>query len=229
MTMKTAFRISALALGCALYAASPALADSHHDASSGMHGGWHGGGWHGGAHGGFVPMHRFVGHDFAHFSVADRAMWRGGRWWHGPWHGRSGWWWFAGGGWYFYDTPIYPYPGYVSDYYVGDDYADYPDSAAPGANPYSWYYCQNPPGYYPYIQSCNGPWRPVPAGAPPQGYQSGPADQGPPPGYNNGPNGPDDDQGPPPGYGPNGPGPNDQNGPPPGYGPNGSPPPNNGH
>jgi hypothetical protein len=25
----------------------------------------------------------------------------------------------------------------------------------------SWYYCENPPGYYPYVQQCPGGWRPV--------------------------------------------------------------------
>ena len=25
----------------------------------------------------------------------------------------------------------------------------------------SWYYCDNPPGYYPYVQQCPGGWRPV--------------------------------------------------------------------
>jgi hypothetical protein len=168
-------------------------------------------------------VHRFGGHDYAHFSVSDRTAWRGGRWWHGPWRGRNGWWWLAGGAWYFYDAPVYPYPGYVSDYYVDDDYYGDQDYGTPGASPYSWYYCQNPPGYYPYIQTCNGPWQPVPAGAPP-GYSSGPANQGPPPGYNDGP---DDQDGPPPGYNQNGPGPNDQNGPPPG--PNGYGPQQNGH
>ncbi len=32
----------------------------------------------------------------------------------------------------------------------------------------SWYYCNNPPGYYPYVSACNGPWRQVPT-APPAG------------------------------------------------------------
>lgn len=27
----------------------------------------------------------------------------------------------------------------------------------------NWYYCDNPKGYYPYVASCNGPWRQVPA------------------------------------------------------------------
>ncbi len=25
----------------------------------------------------------------------------------------------------------------------------------------TWYYCDNPPGYYPYVQQCPGGWRPV--------------------------------------------------------------------
>jgi hypothetical protein len=27
----------------------------------------------------------------------------------------------------------------------------------------SWYYCDNPQGYYPYVQQCPGGWRQVPA------------------------------------------------------------------
>jgi hypothetical protein len=144
----------------------------------------------------------FAGHDFAHFGAADRHAWVGGRWWHGPWHGRNGWWWFAGGSWYFYTVPVYPYPLYVSDYYVDDNYYDDPDDNADPGVGYSWYYCQNPPGYYPYVQNCKGQWRPVPAGAPP-GYQSGAIKQGPPPGYNDDE---DDQDGPPPGYAQQGPG-----------------------
>ena len=36
----------------------------------------------------------------------------------------------------------------------------------PPPQPY-WYYCDNPPGYYPYVQQCSGGWRqvnPVPPG-----------------------------------------------------------------
>ena len=31
----------------------------------------------------------------------------------------------------------------------------------------NWYYCDKPHGYYPYVQSCDSGWRPVPA-TPPQ-------------------------------------------------------------
>lgn len=30
----------------------------------------------------------------------------------------------------------------------------------------NWYYCDNPKGYYPYVATCNGPWRQVPAQPP---------------------------------------------------------------
>ncbi|MBM7124207.1 hypothetical protein ACFFJT_00470 [Dyella flava] len=60
-------------------------------------------------------FHHFEGHDFAHFSPADQAMWRGGGWRHEFHNGRWGWWWFVGGAWYFYDQPVYPYPVFVSD------------------------------------------------------------------------------------------------------------------
>ena len=166
------------------------------------HGGPPGGHWHGGG----APHFAFH-HDFAHFSGGERSAWAGGRWDHGWHNGRFGWWWFAGGAWYFYGAPIYPYPGYVSDTYVDDN-----SYGPPGQN---WYYCQNPPGYYPYVQRCQMPWQPVPAAAPPGGGY-GPQ-QGPGPGYDGPPPGAmtarRDDQ-PPPGY-QGGPGPGDQ--PPPGY------------
>ena len=35
-----------------------------------------------------------------------------------------------------------------------------PPPAQPPAQP-SWYYCENPQGYYPYVQQCPGGWQPV--------------------------------------------------------------------
>ena len=152
----------------------------------------------------FHPLHAaiFAHRGFTHFTVAERVAWTHGRWFHRLWHGRFGWWWNAGGVWFWYDAPVYPYPTVISDnYYEEPDY----DQAAP-----AWYYCYDPPGYYPYVPKCRGQWRPVPA-AMPEGYgndQGGP-DQGPPPGA---PHGMNDEQGPPPGEGPG-----DEQGPPPGY------------
>ncbi len=37
---------------------------------------------------------------------------------------------------------------------------------APPPRPY-WYYCENPQGYYPYVQQCPGGWRPVNPSPPP--------------------------------------------------------------
>jgi hypothetical protein len=101
-------------------------------------------GMHGGGHFAAGPVGRFGAHDM--------ATWRAGNWWHGWRGGRVGWWWFAGGFWYWYASPIYPYPAYVPDYYLGGGY--YP---APGS---VWWFCDNPPGYYPYVQGC-WRWRPV--------------------------------------------------------------------
>ena len=36
-------------------------------------------------------------------------------------------------------------------------------SVQPSPSPPSWYYCDNPKGYYPYAQQCPGGWRQVPA------------------------------------------------------------------
>ena len=126
-------------------------------AGGGWHGGggWHeGGGWHGG--GGYY--------------------WRGGGWggccWGGPRFAFS----FGFPAYSYYPYPYYyPYPAYSYAY-------PYPYAAAPAypaAPPYpqqppvvaqngpppqqNWYYCDNPRGYYPYVQSCGSGWRAVPA------------------------------------------------------------------
>src|SRR5712691_3381475 len=57
----------------------------------------------------------------------------------------------------------------ATDYDYGNDYGS-PDYGAYPSNGYSqpyasqyWYYCQNPSGYYPYVQQCTTNWQPVPA------------------------------------------------------------------
>jgi len=106
----------------------------------------------------------FHGRDFRHFSDRDRSFWRGGGWVH-DWHdGRYGWWWQVGGFWYFYPEPVYPYPTYVPPAVVVQQAPPMPSGLPPAQ---SWYYCDNPQGYYPYVASCNGPWREVPATPPP--------------------------------------------------------------
>ena len=99
---------------------------------------------------------RFHGQDFAHLSPHDRAAWEHGEWRHTRHHGHFGWWWYAAGVWFFYPAPIYPYPTYIG----ADSYYDYYDDY--GTPPYYWYYCDNPPGYYPYVKECKDAWEPVP-------------------------------------------------------------------
>ncbi|MBV8801115.1 MAG: hypothetical protein JO208_15080 [Alphaproteobacteria bacterium] len=116
-----------------------------------------------------------LGWRVSRFTPRERALWTHGHWWHGRHHGRFGWWWWVDGSWFFYETPLYPYPDYVSETYYEEPAQDSGDY---------WYYCRDPEGYYPYVRQCDGSWEPVPAQ----------------PSYSNGPNGDDmdsDDYGPP--------------------------------
>ena len=95
---------------------------------------------------GHGDIHRFHEHDF--------ERWRGGHWVHDRHAGRFGWWWVVAGMWYFYPTPVYPYP---------DPYEPPIAVAPPSEAPQYWYYCSNPSGYYPYVPECAMPWQRVPA------------------------------------------------------------------
>ena len=67
-----------------------------------------------------------------------------------------------GGFLFFYPGPIYPYP-YYDSYYMSPPLYEAPQ--VPG----SWYYCDDPPGYYPYVKECRTPWNAVaPGDAPPE-------------------------------------------------------------
>lgn len=98
----------------------------------------------------------FNGRHFGQFGSADRDAWRGGAWRHESHNGHLGWWWVTGGLWFFYPAPIYPYPDYVGPDYYYDYYGSYPTPS------YYWYYCEDPPGYYPDVQQCNVEWEPAP-------------------------------------------------------------------
>jgi hypothetical protein len=39
--------------------------------------------------------------------------------------------------------------------------------AEPPPSPPAWYYCDHPPGYYPYVPQCPGEWRAVVPTPPP--------------------------------------------------------------
>jgi hypothetical protein len=151
----------------------------------------------------FAQRYRdFHGRDFRRFSYEERRLWGAGRWFHEFHDGRLGWWWVVGGVWYYYPEPIYPFPTYVPipdvavnapPPYPPAYAAPYPPAYAPPYQPpypqaaaplppsgppqaaASWDYCDNPEGYYPYVQNCTVQWRPVPATPP--GYAPG----GPPP------------------------------------------------
>jgi hypothetical protein len=105
-------------------------------------GGFHGGGHHAGAggfhahrfHGGGFHAHRFHGGAFHHHGFR-----RGGF----VVVPAFGLWWGGGLGWPYYS---YPYDSYY------------------GQGPYTRYwYCENPPGYYPSVTQCNTGWQLVPA------------------------------------------------------------------
>lgn len=115
---------------------------------------------------------RFYGHDFDHFTPREREIWHEGRWRHEFHDGRYGWWYDVDDVWYFYPEPIYPYPTYVPEIvYLPEveqfDEAPPPVAVAPAPPSNYYYYCDDAQAYYPYVTSCDMPWRPVPA-TPPQ-------------------------------------------------------------
>lgn len=163
-------RFAWIAFCLAAVAAAAGAQDRHERGAQprpGVHGGAPGAG-----HGvqrnhppGFAP-HRGPGRradgwrgDIRHFGGHDFNRWQQGRWYHGAHGGRSGWWWIVGPSWYFYLAPIYPYP----DPYQPPALADIAPPVPPGTPPRYWYYCADPPGYYPYVAWCRVTWRAVPA------------------------------------------------------------------
>lgn len=181
--------ILALAVGCVAMAAfssptraedpnKPAPANSQSHSPGARSGSDHG---HGAAprpRG--AEHHEFHHHDFIHFDARERGLWRTGRWLNTCFNGLCGWWWFAGGVWHFYDQPIYPYPPIVSDRVYVEPVvvapppvvvASPPVVAVPQTPPPTplptpaasqiRYYCEDPPGYFPAVQNCNGDFKPV--------------------------------------------------------------------
>ena len=113
------------------------------------------------------PAHRPAGRpawhgDIRQFHAHDWNVWRGGHWFHGPHLGRPGWWWVVGSVWYFYPTPVYPYP---NPYEPPPAVLVTPPMDAPPPPPSTqyWYFCERAQGYYPYVPTCPGGWRQVPA------------------------------------------------------------------
>lgn len=80
--------------------------------------------------------HHHGGHGHAHAGVFIGAP----LFWYGPgWHG----------------DPYYRYHGYAP---VPAAPPVYVERGAPSAVAL-WYYCNNPPGYYPYVKQCSTAWR----------------------------------------------------------------------
>jgi hypothetical protein len=157
----------------AAIATAPARAQDHwHD----DHG--HDPHWHPDEH---HAYHDFHGHDFRFFTPFELDLWRRGGWIHDWYGGRYGWWWVADGYWYWYSQPVYPYPTYVPPVPPPAVVVapapgappppapvvapPPPPPAAPAGQPapQSWYYCDGSRSYYPYVNTCNTPWRQVPA------------------------------------------------------------------
>jgi hypothetical protein len=123
-----------------------------HYGGSNRHGGYYGGNHYRGNH--YYGGHRHGGY---------YGGWYGGAYWGWPWYAA----------WPAYGWGL-GYPYYGSYGYYGP-YASYPAyepaptvyvEAAPAAGAMSavpapkvlWYYCNEPAGYYPYVQECNSPW-----------------------------------------------------------------------
>lgn len=102
------------------------------------------------------------GGDIHRFEIHDRALWRGGHWRHVRYGGRFGWWWVVGPSWYFYPQAVYPYPDpYTPPVVIVTPSQESPTAAQPPVQ--NWYYCEASKEYYPYISSCPGGWKSVPA------------------------------------------------------------------
>lgn len=101
--------------------------------------------------------------DIRRFHEHDLQVWRRGRWHYGRHAGRAGWWWIVGGLWYWYPARVYPYP----DPYTPPIVIQTAPSVQPQPQTPTWYYCDNPAGYYPYVPECPSGWKAVPAYPPP--------------------------------------------------------------
>ena len=152
----------ALLAGAALSLSVPSFAADrdHHRARAG-HGHGHRAVVGHGPHRHVVRIKRFGHGPVLKLSVGERARWRGGRWWHGRRHGRVGWWWLTGGIWYWYPARVGVYPAEISTTAVYD-------YAPEGRSDDSWYYCEDPKGYYPYIRECPTGWQRVSPVPPPK-------------------------------------------------------------
>jgi hypothetical protein len=146
----------------------------------GQGGGWHGGGQGGGGRGGGQVSGWHGGGGGWH--GGGYSGWRGGYpGWRGGYRGGG---WYGGNVGLYFGFPGYWWPGYAATYFdYGYPYAyapasvyyqqepvtyiQQPQASAPAGPPagamanapsVSWFYCTDPPGYYPYVQNCSKAW-----------------------------------------------------------------------
>ncbi len=119
------------------FLSSPSISEARGE--FGGHGGW---GHHfSGFHGGHIGFHRGpIAFPRSHIAVHDRFfVGFGVGFWPDP---------------FFWGPPIVGWPYYAT--VVAEAPPVYVEPGQP--QPYYWYYCQNPQGYYPYVGSCPGGW-----------------------------------------------------------------------
>ena len=126
--------LTAVVLGLA-FLISPSTLDAR--GGFGGHGGW--GGHHGGFHGGHGGFH---GSHSSFFFGFGAGFWPGYYWNHYP---------------FYWAPPVVGWPYYPPAVTEAPPLYSEPDQQ----QPYYWYYCQDPKGYYPYIKNCPGGWIPV--------------------------------------------------------------------
>lgn len=164
-------RMAPVAAALLLGSAQPGLAGERISSGQRGHGAvqprgsWHGGfrghagdaprsAWHGGVRGPAVGSHRPPFHERfrPHSGVHTRVFIGSGFWWGDPW------WWGP------------PYPYYAAPPVVVQEAPPvYIQQEPAPQQPYYWYYCPNPPGYYPYVQQCAEGWLTVVPPANPAG------------------------------------------------------------
>ena len=149
-------------------------------AAGGLH---RGGGFGPGFHGGGIHNGNWGRHGG---NWGRNWGWHGG---HSGWHDHTAFGVYLGlpyGGWgwpYYYDYAGYYDPYYARPYYPYTDHAVVQYSAPPAPAPANYWYCDNPQGYYPYVQSCSNGWQSVPTTPTPSwAADLGPSDSTAPPG-----------------------------------------------
>jgi hypothetical protein len=152
-TKEYAVEMAMSALKYAICVPALAVAVAFVAPANAAHGGHAG---HGGGHVG--NGHTFGGHGHGHGHGGFGGVFFGG----GVF--------YAGGPWFWSDYDTWPFnedyltPPESAPMYIEQDEA--PDQPANT----SWYYCSNPPGYYPYVQNCASGWQRVQPNLPPGMY-----------------------------------------------------------